>query len=438
MAKLWAIIKREYLERVRSKWFIIATLVAPFVFGAMMIIPIYLAAKSKSGSEVYNTVIIDATKSGFGQRVADVISGGSSGKSGTINTLRVGGPSPVVRVVDPSALAPAESLATKQVMRNLYSGYLVVDERTVAGEAVRYAGRNATSIPDMERLQGAVKEAVLGKRLEDAGLNSTKTRDLTFIPLGFSTERITENGRGGSGMASVVFGYVIALLLYMSIMLYGQNVMGGVLEEKTSRVAEVVMSSVPTDTLLAGKVLGVGAVGLTQQALWVLTTLAMVQLRAPIMARLGIPNAQFTLPSISLGAGLLFMLFFVLGFTFYASLFAAVGSSVNTEQEAKQAATPVILLNIGSIIFISPVLLNPTGTLATVLSLLPFSAPIMMPLRMALTAIPLWQLGASIASLVLSCVLVVWIASRIYRIGLLMYGKKPTWRELARWVSYSG
>jgi ABC-2 type transport system permease protein len=231
---------------------------------------------------------------------------------------------------------------------------------------------------------------------------------------------------------------VIALLLYASIMLYGQNVMGGVLEEKTSRVAEVVMSSVPTDTLLAGKVLGVGAVGLTQQALWVLTTLAMVQLRAPIMAKLGIPNTQFSLPSISLGAGLLFMLFFVLGFTFYASLFAAVGASVNTEQEAKQAATPVILLNVASIIFISPVLLNPTGTLATVLSILPFSAPIMMPLRLALTAIPPWQLGASIASLILSCVLVVWIASRIYRIGLLMYGKKPSWREMARWVSYSG
>jgi ABC-2 type transport system permease protein len=229
----------------------------------------------------------------------------------------------------------------------------------------------------------------------------------------------------------------IGFLLYMSIILYGQNVMSSVLEEKTSRVAEVVISSVRTDTLLAGKVLGVGAVGLTQQILWILTAILMFKLRAPIMAKLGASAAPFVFPSISVGMGILFLVFFLLGFTFYASLYAAMGSSVNTEQEAKQAMTPVLLFIITTAVFIQPVLLNPTGRMAQILSLLPFSSPIIMPTRMGVTAVPAWELTACLVILVISCVAAVWIASRIYRIGLLMYGKRPTFRELGRWISYS-
>jgi ABC-2 type transport system permease protein len=323
-------------------------------------------------------------------------------------------------------------------MEKIHTGYLVVDQRTVDGEAVRYAGRSATSIPDMERLRAAVKEAVLATRLESAGLNASKTHDITFIPLSYSAERITEKGRGGSGMASVIFAMAIGFLLYFSIILYGQNIMSGVLEEKTNRVAEVVISSAPTNTLLAGKVLGVGAVGLTQQILWVATTILMFKLRAPIMAKLGAQAAPFAMPSISIGMGILFLLFFLLGFIFYASLFAAMGSSVNTEQEAKQAMTPVLLFIITTAVFIQPVLLNPTGRMAQILSLLPFSSPIIMPTRMAVTAVPAWELAACLLILAVSCLGVVWLASRVYRVGLLMYGKKPSFREMGRWISYSG
>src|ERR1700694_3816129 len=164
-------------------------------------------------------------------------------------------------------------------------------------------------------------------------------REITFIPLDFSTERITEKGGAGSGMASVLFGFSIGFLLYLSIVIYGQTIMSGVLEEKTTRVAEVVMSSVPTDTLLAGKVLGVGAVGLTQQIIWVATTYVLLKLRSPIMAKLGAPTVNFTLPDITLAAGVLFLLFFLLGFIFYSSLYAAVGSSVHSESEARQGGT---------------------------------------------------------------------------------------------------
>jgi ABC-2 type transport system permease protein len=427
MAKLWAIIKREYLERVRSKWFLIATFLGPIFFAAIIIVPAWLASRSRSTNEVYNTTILDATGTGFGQRLAVAIAGDSTDKEKM----------PEVRVIAPAELTQAESLATRDVMQKRKVGYLVVNQQTVAGEAARYAGRNASSIPDMTQLRTALRQTILSTRLESIGIDNSRTKQLTFIPLNFSTERITERGRGGSGMASVMFGFAIGFLLYMTIIIYGQTIMSSVIEEKTSRVAEVVMSSVPTDTLLAGKVLGVGAVGLTQQILWIATTYILLKLRAPLMEKLGAPAMSFSLPEISLGAAILLLLFFLLGFIFYSSLYAAVGSAVNSEQEARQAATPLMIMIVFAGVFIQPVLLNPTGTTAQVLSLVPITSPIIMPIRMAVTGVPTLELAASIGFLVIGCAMALWLASRIYRVGLLMYGKRPTMREMARWVSYS-
>jgi len=427
MAKLWAIVKREYLERVRTRWFIFATVFGPIFFGAMIIIPAVMAKRSKSTMEFSNTRIIDATTTGIGQRVAEAMNRGRA----------PGAASPQVVLVEPSELSQAESTATKQVMAKEISGYLVTDESTLRGEELHYAGRNATSIGDMERVRSTVKEAVLAQRLENAGIDSSRVKDMTFIPLKLNPERITDKGRGGSGTISIIFAGAIAFLLYMTIVLYGQNVLRGVLEEKTTRVAEVVVSSVSPETLLAGKVLGVGAVGLTQQIIWVITTVVMFKLRQPILQKFGVATMPFALPEISMGLALLLLLFFVLGFVFYSSLYAAVGSSVNTEQEAQQAVQPMLILLVATAIFINPILINPTSTLATVMSLLPFSAPIIMPLRLALGSVPWYELVISLVGVFLACLGAVWLAARIYRVGLLMYGKRPTLREMGRWISYS-
>ena len=427
MAKLWAIIKREYLERVRSKWFLIATFFGPIFFAAIIIVPAWLASRSKATTDIYNTTILDATGTEFGHRLAINIAGDSTDATKL----------PTVKVVVPSELTKAESLATREVMQKRKTGYIVVNQQTLAGEAARYAGRNASSITDMSQLKSAIRQTILASRLEKLGLDNARLKEITFIPLDFSTERITERGRAGSGMASVAFGFAIGFLLYMSIVIYGQTIMSGVLEEKTSRVAEVVMSSVPTDTLLAGKVLGVGAVGLTQQIIWIATTYVLLKLRSPIMAKLGAPTMSFSLPDISLAAGILFLLFFLLGFIFYSSLYAAVGSSVNSESEARQAATPLLVMIVSTGVFIQPVLLNPTGTTARVLSLVPISSPIIMPIRMAVTAVPTLDLAMSLGFLAIGCAIALWLASRIYRVGMLMYGKRPTMREMLKWVSYS-
>jgi len=427
MGKLWAIVKREYLERVRTKWFIIATVFGPLFFGAIMIIPAVMSNRSKSPAEFTNTRILDATTTGFGQRIAESLSRGRP----------PGFVPPQVILVEPGELSRAESTATRQIMANQVDGYVRVDARALNGEEVLYAGRSATSIPDMERLRTAARDALLGQRLQNAGIDSSRVRDLTFIPLRVRTERITEKGRGGSGVVSIIFAGIIAALLYVSIVLYGQNVMRGVLEEKTNRVAEVVVSSVRPETLLAGKVLGVGAVGLTQQVIWIGMSMIIFRLRTPILAQFGVTTTPFSLPEISFGLALLLLVFFILGFIFYASLYAAVGATVNSDQEAQQAAQPLMIMLVATAVLINPIIVNPTSTLAKVMSWLPFSSPIIMPLRLSLGTVPWYELVVTIAALIFACLGAVWLAARIYRVGMLMYGKRPTFRELGRWISYS-
>jgi ABC-2 type transport system permease protein len=427
MAKLWAIIKREYLERVRSKWFVIATMFGPIIMGALVIVPAYITAKSKSTEAIFNSRILDATTSGVGERISLAIVGNNPKAK-----IR-----PTVLVVPPSALSQAESTATREIMDRKLNGYIVLDQQTLAGERARYAGRSATSIPDMERIRTAIRQTIVAMRFEKAGVNKDSVQEMTFMPLSLSSERITDKGRGGSGTVSIIFAAAVSFLLYMSIVLYGQNVLRGVLEEKTNRVAEVVVSSVPPETLLAGKVMGVGAVGLTQQVIWAATTFLMMKARAPIMERMGLTAAPFSMPDIGWGTGVLLVVFFVLGFTFYAALYAAAGSAVNTEQEAQQVVQPMLLMLVGTAVFIQPILVNPSSRMAQIMSWMPFSAPIIMPLRLSMTSIQPLEIALTLIGLMAACVAAVWVASRIYRVGLLMYGKKPTLREMARWVSYS-
>ncbi|HEX9248547.1 MAG TPA: hypothetical protein VF856_03560, partial [Gemmatimonadaceae bacterium] len=205
MAKLWAIIKREYLERVRSKWFLIATFFGPIFFAAIIIVPAWMASKSKATSDVYNTTILDATDTGFGHRLAVNIAGDTT----------IAGRVPTVMLVAPSELTKAESTVTREVMRKERTGYVVVDQQTLAGESARYAGTNATSIADMTQIKNAIRQTILASRLQKVGLDNEKMKEITFIPLDFTTERITERGRAGSGMASVLFGFAIGFLLYL-------------------------------------------------------------------------------------------------------------------------------------------------------------------------------------------------------------------------------
>ena len=445
MGKLLVVFKREYLERIRSKWFLIGTLLGPLFFLAITVFPMYIASKTKSSSDLGNVVIIDATGTRMGARVAQ-----------GLQDRFADSPTPAVRIVDPASVPREEDRATLEVQHKERRGYLVLDSATVAGHAARYAGRNASSLGDIEVITNVVRQQVLAQRLQADGLDPARVNALTSTKLDLQTSKIGDNGREkGSGISNVIFGYFVALLLYMMIVLYGQTILRGVLEEKTTRVAEVVVSSVSTDTLLAGKILGVGLVAITQVVAWVALTIALGLYGLPLITRGMSPDVvvdasnkatqgggmasalSAALPSISLGTGLALLAFFVLGFIFYSSLFAAIGAMVNSQEDVQQASMPVMLLLVSTVVFMTPIMTNPGSSLATTMSLLPFSAPILMPLRMTLIPVPWYEVLGSILGVVIACLAAIWLSARIYRVGLLMYGKRPTFGELARWVKYS-
>ena len=246
-------------------------------------------------------------------------------------------------------------------------------------------------------------------------------------------------------------GLIVAFLLYMVLIIYGQTVLRSVIEEKATRVAEVVISSVRPEILLAGKIIGIGGVAITQFAVWILGSFWIGTNVVPMIIKskaIGMSAAAAdsvtrsnevltSLPTLSIGLVLIPVVFFVLGFIFYSCLYAAVGSTVNSESEAQQAATPVVMLLVLSAVFIQPVAFAPQSTASIVMSLLPVSAPIVMPMRMSLVSVPAWQLAVSITGMLLACLAAIWFSARIYRVGLLMYGKRPTLRELFKWLRYS-
>ena len=436
MAKLWTVIKREFLERVRTKWFIIVTVFGPVFFGVIMVLPGYLSVRGMKDVRVADIRIIDATGTGLGDRVAARLGGGVTGPAGGGVTGDATGTQ--VLLVEPAGLAEAESLATRDVMAKTRRGYLVLDSLTISKQKAHYAGRNASSLNELQIIESALRSAILGQRLEREGLDPKRVEALTRVKVDMASERITDKGRGGSGLGSAIFGFVIAFLLYMMIVLYGQTILRGVLEEKTTRVAEVIVSSVSTDILLAGKVIGVGAVGLFQQMVWLGSAAGIYQYRAQIFAKLGMPAMPaMPLPEVPPTLIVALVLFFILGYGLYAALFAAVGAMVSSQEDANQAAQPVVMLLVFSIIFAQPVMLNPTSRLAEIVSWVPFSAPVIMPMRMAVIQVPWYELVGSLTGVAITCALCVWLAARIYRVGLLMYGKRPSMRELVRWIRQS-
>ena len=427
MGKVFVVFKREYLERVRSRWFIVATVLGPLFMAGIIIVPGLLAARTKSSSQLTNVIVLDATGTDLGTRVA-----------GALAKIDSTGPRPRVERVAPAGLSAAADSALHVVMTHGAQGYLVLDDSTLTGAQARYAGRNATSLADVGTLRNTLQRTVLDMRLERAGINPDSVAKLTGIKLDFKTDKVTDKGlESGGGISSIIFGYAIAFLLYMMIALYGQNMLRGVLEEKTTRVAEVVVSSVKPDALLAGKILGVGCVALTQVAVWTLSAIYLASFSVQIVRAMGgsaADAASIHMPTVSVGVGMALLLFFILGFMFYSSLFAAVGAMVSNQEDVQQAQLPVMLPLIAAIVLMGPVLANPSSTLARVASWVPFSAPIIMPMRMALIPISWTELSATLAGLALACYAAIWVSARIYRVGLLMYGKRPTMRELIKWI----
>lgn len=448
-AKFVVVFKREFLERTRSRWFLVSTLVGPLFFACVTVVPAWLALREKGSSTVANVTIVDATGTDLGDRIARALA--DSAPNGVPNAAPAARPA-VVRTTAAGVTA-AERSATDAVVRHEREGVLVLDSLTVAGKQARYLGRNASSIADVERVREVVRREVLATRLAREGLRVDRVQSITGVRLQMPTTGISDKGvgRAGGAVGNIVVAFIVALLLYMMILLYGQMVLRSVIEEKTLRVAEVIISSAKPDILMAGKVVGVGAVGLMQTTLWLVSGFALTYYTAPLLqsagmrpagtvaaaqqaARAADATSAFVMPTVSLSMVLGAIAFFALGYLLYSALFAAAGAMVSSEQDAQQAAFPVMLPLIASATLIQVVLRNPESAGARAVAWFPLTAPIIMPMRMSLVSVSPLEVTLVILGVATACAAAIWLAARIYRVGLLMYGKRPSAGELLRWI----
>jgi ABC-2 type transport system permease protein len=425
MRKVWAVIRREFVERVRNKWFLISTVLGPLFMLGVGVLPALLMSR---GGRVNHIVIVDAS------------AGGTLAERMRSQLVRSGRFTPeILRASDTRMSAVEDSLAGI-VRAEALDGYLAISSATIEAGTAEYRGRNVSSLTDMAALEGALRQSVVVERLTKRGVDPAVVQEAQGR-INLKTERISRQGKGGeSGQASFFLGYGVGIVLYMVILLYGINVMRSVIEEKQTRIIEILVSSLKPFQLMLGKVLGVGAVGLFQFGIWTLTGRLLVQNRTRILTGFHVQAAamnSFQMPSISGQLLAVAIGYFLLGYLLYSALFAMVGAACNTESEAQQAQQPVMMLLVASLLISIGALTDPSGPLAVGASLVPFSAPILMPVRVATSDVAPTQLALSLAIMAATVLVVVWGAARVYRIGILMYGKRPNIKELLRWARQS-
>ena len=434
MHKLWAVIRREFSTRVQSKAFVIGTVLGPVLMGFMMVLPVLLASRE---TEAKRIVVVDAANGQFGLELeralaADRRSGAADAKP-RYSVTRVAAQERLRAVRD--SLVPLTGLARDTVHQ--IDGLLIATEEAVESGRIEYLGDNVGSFGDMQILGRIVEGVLRTERLQRRGVDPVLVREASGR-VNLETSKITEGRETGeSGGASFALAYVMSFLLYFSLLIYGIQVMTSVIEEKTNRIMEVLASSLSPFQLMAGKVIGVGAVGLLQLGIWVGTAMLLSANAVAIAGLFNMPPeaaAQMPIPAISGSLLVVFLSFFLIGFFLFAAAYAAVGAMCNTVQEAQQASTMLTMLVAVGFISIFSLLNEPNGALAKTLSLIPFFAPIVMPVRYSLTSIGILEVLTSLAITTATMVLIAWLAGRIYRVGILMYGKKPKIRELLHWV----
>jgi ABC-2 type transport system permease protein len=417
MGKLLAVIEREFGERVRSKWFLVSTLFAPLLFAALFIGPPYLAYMSSRSVDFSSMVIVDVSGTTMGDGIATELAGG---------LMATGQRATVIAATATDSGKVLDSLRTR-LGSNALPAVAVIDANTLAVGSMRLLLAGGAPIVTSERVQAAAERELLRRRVADAGIDLEQAQRIAKLRITATVERVMRDGRSGSAQVNLLFGAGVALLLYMIIVLYGQIVLRGVTEEKQS-----------PRVLLTGKVLGIGGVALVQLGFWTASAVTLLANRGRLLGALGVTSTSITLPAVTLFELAPLLAYFVFGYILYAALFAAVGSIVSSEQEAQQAQTPVVLLLVGSMALLQPALTDPDGPIARTMSIVPFSSPILMPLRLGLASVPASELVLSIVLLVISALAAMVAAARLYRTALLMYGKRPSLAEIVRWIRVNG
>jgi ABC-2 type transport system permease protein len=444
--RIAAVIRREYLERVRTKAFWISTLLVPVFLGAVMIIPAWLASR---GGGTFTVAVLD-----FTGRFADPIeaeltdmlrrSGASASEALEDAGVITGEQAETMgEMVEESILdlklvplrsggdwEAAREDAKRRVHGGEFDGLLVIPASLPDEGQAEYVSPNVSAFQMLSILERSVSNVMVADRLTSAGLDPeavgelTRRVDLKTMKLGAKGQETHDRGQG------FMLSYVFMMIIYMTVLMYGIYVMRGVLEEKSSHIVEVIISTVKPFELMLGKILGIGAVGLTQFLLW---SLLMVAVSAPgAAAALGMGGLE--LPAVPAVQIIFFVVYFVLGFLLYGTLYAGIGAAFDTEQEAQNFQGAITMFLVVPLVLMMYILNQPDAPLSVALSLFPFFTPMLMFLRMTLTQVPAIQLAASVVIMTGTIVVSAWMVGKIYRVGILMHGSKPKLKDMLRWI----
>ena len=419
MRKIWLIIKREYLVRVRKKAFIVMTIVGPLLMAALMIVPTYLANETQE----LRTIAIEEDGFEFTNQIED---------TDFLHFSKI----------------PTEEAT---LLKNDFSESNYYALLYIEGDNFTLFSNQQISLTVSKAIENQLEQIIEHQKLKAAGIDLTILSEAQST-VNITTKIITEDGSttNSKAEASMGIGFICGILIYMFIFMYGTMVMRGVIEEKTSRIVEVIISSVKPFQLMMGKILGVALVGLTQFALWILLTIAIASVAELMLMDASSMTTELNstqqsillseLSNLTGGINLMqifvsFIFYFLAGYLMYSSLFAAVGSAVDAEADTQQFVLPITIPLILAFILIQPIMENPDGPLAFWMSIIPFTSPVIMMVRLPF-GVATWELALSMSILILSFVLTTYLAGKIYRTGILMYGKKPSYKELWKWLSY--
>lgn len=436
MNKILLVIQREYLTRIQKKSFWIASLLGPILMTAIYAVPIWLASQDK---EVKRIEILD--------------------ESGLFQTTDL-----VDKEVEFKLVNKPVSDLKGSFSKEGYTAFVHLPKDLLThSEDIKIYSEKNLSLPLKSSIERVIEKKVRAILMKDAGIAS-EVYEKTQIEVSSETITVSEKGdetSSSSGGAMILAG-VMGMLLYITLLLYGSQVMNGVIEEKSSRIIEVIISSIKPYQLMLGKILGVGMVGLTQFLLWIVLTLGLSQAASTFYAASPVkqkveqikkvdpkvakkmddasPMAEVTKVIESTNIPLVvggFLFYFLFGYLLYSSLFAAIGSAVESTAEAQQFTFIVMLPIILAFIMAQFTMQDPDSTMAFWASMIPFTSPINMMVRLPY-GVPMWELATSMTLLVLGFLGCSWVSARIYRVGILMYGKKITVKEMAKWLFYKG
>lgn len=436
MTKFLAVVKREYIQRVRAKMFIVSTVLLPLVMSLFGIVPAIILNIETPPLRV---AVVDQTGKMFAQlkqALTNEPEPGTATPSQNDNTSQQRGFGSRGRFVLEEVSTTnqsAEQIRTavdQRLNAKQIDGYIILPPDFLSNGNAEFFTRNPGDLVSQGRLVSALNRAVRQQRLIEANVD-TKTRQQLFKPVELQAVKIGagRQERDSGGSFALVFG--VGLVMYIAILMYGQIILGAVIEEKETRIAEILFSSVKPFTLMMGKLVGVSLVALTQFAIWGLAFGAFALYGGGLLAAGGVKG---NIPSVPLSHYIYFGLFFLLGYFIYGTIYALVGSMVTTAQEGGQLAVPIILILVVSFYLFYPVSRSPDSAFSFWVSMIPFSAPVAMLVRIVTQTPPFWQIALSLLIGFGSVLAIMWVAARIYRVGMLMYGKRASIPEALRWA----